>query len=181
MGVSADLTKLVIEGQSMHLRRYQAFTLIEVLISVVLMALMGITTIGVVIVSARGGASNAQHARVVDLGEEILEQVIAAPLENVVHGSFLPSGLQIPADTEFHLMSNVHGLTHMAEEPLLNSPEIRFVVSDPSGDHQGVRNLVEVTLRWTDRLTGRVRMKVFNVYRYDDTIVTYPYRPITSE
>jgi hypothetical protein len=165
----------------MQLRRYQGFTLIEVLISVVLMALMGITALGVVVVSARGGSSNAQHARVVDLGEEILEQVIAAPMENVAHGHFLPSGLQIPADTDFHLLSTVHGLTHTASEPLLSNPEVRFVVSDPAGTHHGARNLVEVTLRWTDHLTGRLRTKVFNLYRYDDTIVTYPYRPITSE
>lgn len=165
----------------MQLRRYQAFTLIEVLISVVLMALMGITALGVVIVSGRGGASTAQHARVVDLGEEILEQVISSPWENVAHGHYLPSGLQIPADTDFHLVSSVRGLAHMANDPLLDSPEIRFIIGDLPGNHHGARSLVQMTLRWTDRLTGRVRTKDFNVYRYDDTIVTYPYRPITSE
>jgi prepilin-type N-terminal cleavage/methylation domain-containing protein len=145
-------------------------TLMEVLIAVLIAAIMFVAAMSSVVYANRAEVSNAQSARAVALAEEIFEQLIASPFDSVVYGGdlpvsspLLPSG-QLPADSSYQSFTTDTGLG-------LN-PAWSISIADPDAYHR----VVTLTIRWQET-TGRTRQKVFRLYRYDDSIVAYPYRP----
>jgi hypothetical protein len=134
------------------------------MIAVLLMALMGVTTVGVIVASGRMSASNAQQARALAFADEWLEQIMHAPYADVVPGGRLPSGAVVPEDGSLREFTGVGDLG--------DDPQWSIEITDVDEFHR----LVTLTIQWTDPITGRLARREFRCYRYDDAIVRYPCR-----
>lgn len=149
-------------------RGAHAFTLIEVLIAVGLMALLGLTTIGAVIASGRISAGNARLAQALAFAEAWQERLLDAPHRCVVPGGVLPGGWTIPATSEPQPIPPDFGLGDDA------TWRLEIEERDPW------QRLVTLTIEWGDPVGGRRIRRVFRQLHFSEAVVAYPGRPAAA-
>lgn len=154
-----------------HSGSVRGLTLIEILIAMVLLLIIAVATVGMITYSGQAGAANAQHSRAIDLAEELMEQIIAAPFDEVTYGGQLPVSSALLASGELPADNSPQAFTGLGE--LGSTPQWAIDIADDAG---GIYRIVTITVSWTDPIRLIPRTKVLRAYRYDDEIVAYPYR-----